>query len=61
MSDTELDVVFRDYETLTARTDELFERVRAQFPAEVACTAGCSDCCHPLSSRRLLPANTSRL
>ena len=58
MSDTELDVVFRDYETLTARTDELFERVRAQFPAEVACTAGCSDCCHAMFDLSLVEAMT---
>ncbi len=56
MSDTELHVVFRDYETLTARTDELFERVRAQFPAEVACTAGCSDCCHAMFDLSLVEA-----
>ena len=55
-SDTELDVVFRDYETLTTRTDELFERVRAQFPAEVACTAGCSDCCHAMFDLSLVEA-----
>lgn len=56
MSDTELDAVFQEYERLAAQADELFDRVRAQFPAEVACTAGCSDCCHALFDLSLVEA-----
>lgn len=56
MPDTDLDAVFQEYEALAARTDDLFERVRAQFPAEVACAAGCSDCCHALFDMSLVEA-----
>ena len=56
MSDTELDAVFRDYESLAVQVDGLFERVRAQFPAEVTCAAGCSDCCHALFDLSLVEA-----
>lgn len=46
MISTELDDIFREYEQLCSQTDQLFERVKAQYPAEVTCTSGCSSCCH---------------
>lgn len=56
MPSTELEAVFEDYERLTAQADELFGRVREQFPAEVACASGCSDCCHALFDLSLVEA-----
>lgn len=58
MSHTELEVdaVFDDYERLVAQADELFGRVYEQFPAEVVCASGCSDCCHALFDLSLVEA-----
>ena len=56
MQDPKLDAVFAAYETLAAQADTLFERVRDQFPAEVSCKAGCSDCCHAMFDLSLVEA-----
>jgi len=56
MPNTELEAVFQDYERLTIRADELFSQVREQYPAEVTCFAGCSDCCHALFDLSLVEA-----
>ena len=45
MNTPELDAIFQEYERLAANADVLFERVKAQFPDEVACVQGCSSCC----------------
>ena len=56
MQDPRLDAVFLAYEKLVAQTDTLFGRVRDQFPAEVGCKAGCSDCCHAMFDLSLVEA-----
>ncbi len=56
MQNTKLDAVFEAYEKLVAQTDALFGRVREQFPAEVSCKAGCSDCCHAMFDLSLAEA-----
>ena len=38
----ELDAIFQEYDRLVAQADQLFDRVKQQFPEEVACTTGCS-------------------
>ena len=45
MNSPELDAIFEEYGRLAANADVLFNRVKAQFPAEVACAQGCSSCC----------------
>ena len=48
--------VFAEYERLAARADALFARVREQYPDRVACSGGCSDCCHALFDVGLVEA-----
>ena len=52
----ELDAIFQEYEQLAAQADQLFDRVKHQFPEEVACTAGCSSCCHAAFDLSLVEA-----
>jgi len=42
----ELEEIFQEYEKLAASADALFEQVKSRFPEEVACSSGCSSCCH---------------
>lgn len=44
----EVDLIVRSYQALVAEADQLFTRVRSQFPQAVTCSCGCSDCCHAL-------------
>jgi Fe-S-cluster containining protein len=46
MMSSELDAIFQEYEQLAAQTEQLFNRVKEQFPEEVTCSTGCSSCCH---------------
>ncbi|WP_298067525.1 YkgJ family cysteine cluster protein [uncultured Mailhella sp.] len=56
MTGTELDAVFQEYDRLAAQADQLFNRVREQYPAEVACKSGCSECCHAAFDLSLVEA-----
>jgi Fe-S-cluster containining protein len=56
MSNPERETLFDAYRQLAVRADELFARVRAQFPAEVVCSPGCSDCCHAVFDLSLVEA-----
>ena len=53
---SELDPVFEAYETLVAEADAVFARVAGQFPDCIACTSGCSDCCHATFDLSLVEA-----
>ncbi|MDO5483928.1 MAG: YkgJ family cysteine cluster protein [Desulfovibrionaceae bacterium] len=44
----DLTPIFVRYEKLRAETDNLFTRIREEYPACVTCKEGCSDCCHAL-------------
>jgi Fe-S-cluster containining protein len=56
MTSPELDAIFQEYEQLVAQTDQLFHRVKEQFPKEVACASGCSSCCHAAFDLSLVEA-----
>ena len=54
--DLDMSDLFRQYEELVAGVDKVFENVRSQFSAEVACKVGCSSCCHALFDLSLIEA-----
>lgn len=56
MTNPELDAIFQEYAQLAAQADQLFERVKNQFPEEVACASGCSSCCHAAFDLSLVEA-----
>lgn len=47
---------FEKYVQLSDQMDELFERVRSQYPDCVACKSECADCCHALFDLTLIEA-----
>jgi len=47
---------FLKYEALSKATDQVFERVRQEFPDCVQCKAECSDCCYALFDLTLIEA-----
>ena len=47
---------FMKYEALSAAADQVFERVKKQFPDCVQCKEECSDCCHALYDLTLIEA-----
>lgn len=55
-SNPELDAIFQEYTQLVSQADELFSRVKQQFPTEVACTTGCSSCCYAAFDLSLVEA-----
>ena len=48
--------IFTNYELLCAEADALFEQVRRRHPDCVACSLGCSDCCHAVFDLSLVEA-----
>jgi Fe-S-cluster containining protein len=52
----ELEQFFKEYESLVAQVDAVFEKVAGTFPAEVKCRQGCSDCCHAMFDVTLVEA-----
>lgn len=56
MSIPDLSPVFEKYETLRGHVDGLFEQFSREFPAEVQCKEGCSDCCHAIFDLSLVEA-----
>jgi Fe-S-cluster containining protein len=47
---------FKEYESLVAQVDTVFQKVSGNFTAEVTCRQGCSDCCHALFDVTLIEA-----
>ena len=47
---------FSHYEKLAAAADRIFEKTKADFPREMTCKTGCSDCCHALFDVSLVEA-----
>ncbi|NLW80107.1 MAG: YkgJ family cysteine cluster protein [Desulfovibrionales bacterium] len=47
---------FAEYESLVRQVDAVFQKVSGQFPREVTCRQGCSDCCHALFDITLIEA-----
>ena len=47
---------FSNYEKLAKAADQIFKKIKAEFPAETVCKPGCSDCCHALFDVSLVEA-----
>ncbi len=47
---------FRQYEALSHAADQVFEKVKADFPQCVKCERECADCCHALFDLTLIEA-----
>lgn len=52
----DLSSYFSRYEVLVHQVDTVFQKVLADFPAEVVCRPQCSDCCHALFDISLIEA-----
>ena len=48
--------MFAQYEILAGAADRIFEKVTVEFPKEMSCKKGCSDCCHALFDVSLMEA-----
>ena len=54
--DLDLTPYFLKYEALSKAADQVFERVRQEFPDCVQCREECADCCHALFDLTLIEA-----
>lgn len=52
----EFEKTFSQYEVLADAADRIFERVKNDFPKEMTCKIGCSDCCHALFDLSIVEA-----
>lgn len=52
----ELEPFFKRYEALLKMSDDLFSKVKNEFPDCVKCEIGCSDCCYALFDLTLIEA-----
>ena len=52
----DFDPFFKQYEALAKMADEVFERVKNEYPEEVTCKVKCADCCHALFDLTLVEA-----
>lgn len=48
--------IFSQYEVLAGAADSIFKKVKTEFPREMVCKTGCSDCCHALFDVTLVEA-----
>ena len=48
--------IFDKYEVLVKTAEDVFARVKSDFPECVKCKTGCSDCCHALFDLTLIEA-----
>lgn len=54
--DLDFEPFFKKYEKIVALAEEVFERVKKEYPDCVKCEVGCSDCCHALFDLTLIEA-----
>ncbi|MDQ7032741.1 MAG: YkgJ family cysteine cluster protein [Desulfonauticus sp.] len=47
---------FKRYEELLKELDDIFYKVKSQYPGEVKCDSGCYDCCYALFDLHLIEA-----
>ncbi len=47
---------FAEYEQLVANVDRLVQQIKEQYPGEVACQRGCTDCCFAMFDLSLIEA-----
>jgi len=52
----DLSVHFAKYEALVETIDQVFERVKKEFPKEVFCREKCSDCCYAMFDLTIIEA-----
>lgn len=52
----DLSIYFKKYEELRNQVDEVFARMKNDFPLEVKCDNGCTDCCYALFDLSLVEA-----
>ena len=52
----DLSPFFKEYETLVHSLDGVFNQIQDQFPEEVKCRPGCSECCYALFDLSLVEA-----
>jgi len=55
---TEIDMkpYFKKYEAIVSKVDSVFQKMKDDYPQEVACKQGCSDCCHAMFDLSLIEA-----
>ncbi|MEW6077545.1 MAG: YkgJ family cysteine cluster protein [Thermodesulfobacteriota bacterium] len=54
--DFDLTPYFKKYEALAKQADQIFDRVKNEYPACVNCKKGCTDCCYALFDLTLVEA-----
>jgi len=54
--DFDMTPYFEQYEQLSAQMDQVFEKVKGQYPECVTCKTECADCCHALFDLTLIEA-----
>ncbi|MFC1876257.1 YkgJ family cysteine cluster protein [Thermodesulfobacteriota bacterium] len=47
---------FKQYEVLLKTADDIFKKVKDEYPGEVTCKQGCADCCYALFDVTLIEA-----
>ncbi|MFZ2921676.1 MAG: YkgJ family cysteine cluster protein, partial [Desulfosalsimonadaceae bacterium] len=47
---------FKKYEAVVGKVESVFQKMKEDFPQEVTCKQGCSDCCHALFDLTLIEA-----
>ena len=52
----DLEPIIEKYEALVKQVDEVFEKVRSDYPDCVKCKLECADCCHALFDLSLVEA-----
>ena len=51
-----LEPYFKQYEVLLKTADDIFRKVKNEYPGEVKCKQGCADCCYALFDVTLIEA-----
>jgi len=54
--DLDFSYYFKQYEELLKSVDNIFSKVKEEYPDRVKCTLGCSDCCYALFDLPLIEA-----
>lgn len=52
----DLDIYFKKYQELMSGVDQVFNKMKADYPEEVLCDNGCTECCYALFDLSLVEA-----
>ena len=52
----DMESYFKKYEGVVGKVESVFQKMKGDFPQEVICKQGCSDCCHALFDLTLIEA-----